>query len=229
MSDEPKKVDYFTAPHPFTKWIQGYRNDVGIRARRRFYDDFIAKTNPAATDRILDVGVTPSEEFTNSNFFEEYYPHKENIVATSFEDASFLETKYPGLKFVQADGCALPFADKSFDVAVSFATIEHVGTRERQAQFVSELLRVAKRTFITTPNRGFPMELHTLLPFVHWLPQPQHQAILRRLGMEFWATTETLNLLAAKDLRQLYGSVPVSVYGYKLFGLTSNLLAYTLG
>ena len=24
--------------------------------------------------------------------------------------------------------------------------------------------------FVTTPNRWFPLEVHTLLPFVHWLP-----------------------------------------------------------
>ncbi len=228
MSD-PAKIDYFTPPHPLTKWIQRYRTEAGTRARRRFFDDFMEKARPTATDRILDVGVTPNEGFTESNFFEQYYPYKSNIVATSFEDASFLERKYPGLQFVQADGCALPFPDKAFDAVVSFATIEHVGSRERQRQFVSELLRVGKKTFITTPNRGYPIELHTLLPFVHWLPQTQHQAVLRSLGMEFWATTENLNLLTRKELRALYGATPVDIYGYKLLGFTSNLIACTPG
>jgi len=64
----------------------------------------------------------------------------------------------------------LPFADDEFDLAFSNATIEHAGTRAAQAEFVRELVRVARRSFVVTPNRWFPVELHTRLPFVHWLP-----------------------------------------------------------
>jgi len=35
---------------------------------------------------------------------------------------------------------------------------------------VAEALRVAPRVFVTTPNRWFPIELHTRAPLVHWLP-----------------------------------------------------------
>ena len=48
--------------------------------------------------------------------------------------------------------------------------IEHVGGRDRQRQLVSEAIRVGRRVFITTPNRRFPIEVHTRLPLVHWLP-----------------------------------------------------------
>ena len=44
------------------------------------------------------------------------------------------------------------------------------GGRDGQRRFVHELCRVAKRVFVTTPNRWFPIEVHTLRPFVHWLP-----------------------------------------------------------
>ena len=33
-----------------------------------------------------------------------------------------------------------------------------------------EALRVGRRVFLTTPNRWFPVEVHTRLPLVHWLP-----------------------------------------------------------
>ncbi len=58
----------------------------------------------------------------------------------------------------------------SFDVVFSNAVIEHVGDRERQEALVREALRVGRRVFVTTPNRWFPIEVHTRLPFVHWLP-----------------------------------------------------------
>ena len=48
--------------------------------------------------------------------------------------------------------------------------IEHVGGEEEQRRFVAESLRVGRRIFITTPNRWFPVEVHTRLPLVHWLP-----------------------------------------------------------
>ncbi len=72
---------------------------------------------------------------------------------------------------MRADGRDLPFGDAEFDVGFSNAVVEHVaGGREGQRQFVHELCRVAQRVFVTTPNRRFPLEVHTLLPFVHWLP-----------------------------------------------------------
>ena len=39
--------------------------------------------------------------------------------------------------------------------------IEHVGGEEEQRRFVAEVLRVGRRAFITTPNRWFPIEVHT--------------------------------------------------------------------
>ena len=33
-----------------------------------------------------------------------------------------------------------------------------------------EAVRVGRRVFLTTPNRWFPVEVHTRLPLVHWLP-----------------------------------------------------------
>ena len=49
---------------------------------------------------------------------------------------------------VTADGCHLPFADQSFDVAFSNSVIEHLGSFERQVQFAAEFRRVARRYFV---------------------------------------------------------------------------------
>ena len=62
----------------------------------------------------------------------------------------------------------LPFADKAFDIAVSNAVLEHVGSVPHQAAFVRELSRVAKRVFISVPNRYFPVEHHTAIPLLHF-------------------------------------------------------------
>ena len=117
--------------------------------------------------------------------------------------------------------------DDQFDIAFSTAVIEHVGDRERQTRFIAELLRVSKRFFVTTPNRWYPVELHTYVPFLHWLPQHQHQQMLQKLGKDQWATTENLNLLDRRSLRALFpAGVTPTITGTRLFGLHSNLLAF---
>ena len=89
------------------------------------------------------------------------------------EDGSHLEERYPGLSYKQVQpGDPLPFRDAEFDVVFSNAVLEHVGSRSAQAAFVRELCRVGKAFFITTPNRWFPIEHHTGLPMLHYLPAP---------------------------------------------------------
>jgi SAM-dependent methyltransferase len=220
MNPMDEAIHYFP-PHFFRPL-----SALSLRARRRMYRTFMTSLHPAEQDRILDVGVTPDRRLHDSNFFEALYPYKDRITATSIEDASFLEQLYPGLRFVRTGAAGLPFEDGQFDVVVSFAVLEHVGDRERQRAFVAELLRVGRKLFLTTPNRGFPLELHTLLPFVHWLPQAQHQRLLRRLGMRFWAQTENLNLLTGRELAALFPpDAGVRITGHRLLGLTSNLIA----
>ncbi|NJK34010.1 MAG: class I SAM-dependent methyltransferase [Oscillatoriales cyanobacterium SM2_2_1] len=91
-------------------------------------------------------------------------------MTTGVEDHSFLEEEIPEAKFVLADGIHLPFAEAAFDSVVSFAFIEYVGDRTAQHDSVQELCRVGKYVCITTPNSWYPIEFHTALPSVHWLP-----------------------------------------------------------
>ena len=70
------------------------------------------------------------------------------ITAVGIDDATFLESLYPGMLFVRADGRDLPFDDNSFDHVHSSAVLEHVGTRAQQVQFLKELWRVTRRTLL---------------------------------------------------------------------------------
>lgn len=195
--------------------------------RRRMYACFIESLKPKESDLVLDVGTASLPE-PLENMFELYYPHKHRITAAGTEDCSFLEKAYPGLRFVRLESRKpLPFADDSFDIVFSNAVIEHVGSREDQKLFLRELLRVSKRAFLTTPNRWFPFELHTRLPFLHWLPAPLFRAVLAKTSMKFYSREENLNLLSAKELMQL---VPAGNYKTLLLkrnfflGLPSNLM-----
>jgi hypothetical protein len=109
----------------------------------------------------------------------------------------------PGLRFRLIEGDRLPFGDREFDLAVSFAVLEHVGSTAHQRRFVAELARVAPAFVAYTPYRYFPVEMHTLLPLVHWLPTRWHRPLMRRLGLAFWAEESNLNLLSASEARAL--------------------------
>ena len=100
---------------------------------------------------------------------------------------------FPQITTVVADGRDLPFADGEFDVGFSNAVVEHVGGRDDQERFVRELCRVAKRVFVTTPNRLFPVDPHTLLPFLHWLPEGRRPRAL-----------DGVRPLSPRELRSLF-------------------------
>ncbi len=172
--------------------------------RKKMYESFLETVKPGRPDTILDVGVTSDRTYDHSNYLELWYPFKDRVTACGIDDASFLEAEYPGMQFVRADGRDLPFAAGSYDFVHSSAVLEHVGNRANQVKFVSELWRVARRgIFVTTPNRWFPVEFHTVLPLLHWLPPGVFRAIMRHTGRSFFAQEENLNLLGAGDVREI--------------------------
>ena len=165
---------------------------IAAHQRRKMFERFLSELGVLADESILDVGVTSDQTYEASNYLEAWYPHKSALTAAGLDDASFLCRQYPGLRFVRANGLSLPFRDHSFDIVHSSAVIEHVGSFARQRAFLEECCRVARRAvFITTPNRWFPVEFHTVLPLVHWLPKPTvphpdapHRPRVLRRGIE---------------------------------------------
>jgi ubiquinone/menaquinone biosynthesis C-methylase UbiE len=201
---------------------------ITVHQRRKMFDAFLAATGIQQQDTVLDIGVTSDRAFSHSNYLEHWYPYKDRITASGVDDAAFLEEMYPGMKFVQADGRNLPFADREFDYVHSSAVLEHVGSREKQAAFLREAWRVARKgIFITTPNRWFPMETHTVMPFAHWLPASAFRKFCRMRGLDFFSSEDNLNLLTGSQLRLL--GIKAGVENFKvasvaLAGWPSNLL-----
>ncbi|HMC78456.1 MAG TPA: methyltransferase domain-containing protein [Vicinamibacterales bacterium] len=203
---------------------------LSLAARRAVYERFLQVIAPGPDDRILDIGVTSDTTQQESNFFERAYPHKHRVTCVGTEDGSHLEGAYPGVTFVPITaGEPLPFPDGHFDVVFSNAVIEHAGGAPRQARFVAEALRVARRFFIVTPNRLFPVETHTGLPLVHYLPPALFRAFLNRAGYSLWGSEERLNLLTAASFARLFpagAQVRVEHAGIGAGAFRSNLIAH---
>jgi len=186
--------------------------------------------SPNETTTILDVGVTCDEEHSSANMLERCYPYKHRITCAGVEDASHLENEFPGIKFVQIrPHQQLPFADEEFEIVHSNAVVEHVGTRQQQTEFIEELCRVGKQVFIVVPNRLFPVEHHTALPFLHYLPNRIFRFMAKFLGFTFWSTEEHLNLFYPWELAKWFpqDNTPKIIFrGIGLGFFKSNVVAY---
>ena len=176
---------------------------VSMRSREKKLRLFREIFRPGAETTVVDVGVTnaPFGAGSSDNFFEALYPWPDRITAVGHTELERFAAAFPAVRVVRADGRDLPFADGEFDLGFSNAVIEHVaGGREGQRRFVEELCRVAGKVFVTTPNRWFPVDPHTLLPFAHWLPGGGvRERLLRARGFH-----DVLDPLGPKELAALF-------------------------
>lgn len=164
------------------------------QAREAIYTLFLAEMQPDAGTTILDVGVS-DEENDEANMLEKLYPHLDRITCAGLGEGDHVRRAYPAASYVKiAAGAPLPFADKSFDVICSNAVLEHVGGPAERAYFLREALRVARAAFITVPNRWFPVEHHTGIPFMHYSP-PLFRRALKQTSLSYWTDPRHLDFL----------------------------------
>ena len=187
--------------------LAGFAARASLWNRRRKLALFMETIQPGPETRVVDVGVgdtgfgTEPGVASSHNFFEALYPWPERITAVSDVPLPNFARAFPEVRCVNASGTELPFEDDAFDVAFSNAVIEHVRGRDEQRRFVAELCRVAPRVFLSTPNRWFPVETHTLLPFLHWLPRKTADRAFDALGRDTW---KRVDLLTKDELLGLF-------------------------
>jgi hypothetical protein len=198
--------------------------------RRRKWEIFLREFAPQPSDRVLDVGFSDAEYSDTDNFLEKHYLHRSQITALGIDAPSQFPGRYPDVKVVQYEGREFPFADGEFDIAWSNAVIEHVGRhegrREAQVLFLREIARVSKSAFVTTPNKRFPIEVHTRTPLLHWLPKSWFDRYLGWRGID-WATGDYMDLLSLSELRGLLRDAGITKYRIlqnRLLGLTLDFV-----
>lgn len=222
----PKKTQWDEDALETITPIKKFLSSSAINVRTDQYNFFKKHFRPNAKTKILDVGVAAEEVLPDVNMFEKLYRHRNKLTLATIEDARKLKKIYPKTKTVKIfQHKKLPFKDKEFDVAVSWATLEHVGNYKQQKEFIDELSRVSKRYYLTTPYRWCVYEPHTGLPFVQWLPLNIFRKICKMTGRDFWATEQNLNPLFVRDVKKMYPKAKVKIY--KMFGfLPSHLIIY---
>jgi len=160
---------------------------AGVSARSRATKAAWLRARIPESSTVLLVGVSAMTEWAT----ETDNQVERELVSFTRAEALVYEEGDPGLGVptTRGDACDLPFDDDAFDFVVSNAVIEHVGGPERARAMLAESVRVARRgAFHTTPDRAFPVEVHTRLPLLHWLPRRWQQRAFARAGRAYWTT-----------------------------------------
>jgi hypothetical protein len=177
-------------------------------------------------DTVLDVGGYPW-------CWNDPLVPRERITLLNLEIRPDIRAAAQGFQLQQGDGCALPYADRAFDLLFSNSVIEHVGSWERQQEFAREARRVGQRLWVQTPAREFFLEPHFLTPFIHWLPLGVQQRLMRNFTLRGWidrpdpdaarAFAAELRLLTFAEMRSLFPDC--TILRERFLGFTKSYIA----
>jgi len=116
----------------------------------------------------------------------------------------------------------------SSDVVISNATIEHVGSYQKQLKMIENIIKLTNKIFIIiTPNRMHPIEFHSKIPFFHWLPKKLHREILSAISLKYLSKEKNLNLLKSSDLIKMmknFENVNYDIRYLRFLMFKSNLI-----
>jgi hypothetical protein len=199
------------------------------RARSRRGRLFLERLQPSAADKILDLGGGRGGHIAG------ILPFRTNVTIADV-DPTMLKTAADtyGFATVYLDGSArLPIADRQYDVVFCSSVIEHVtGPREvifdldgaqfaasartAQANFAGEVRRIAKRYFVQTPYKYFPLESHSFLPFfIVLLPRRWQIRFLDFCGRHWIKSVQAdFRLLTIKEMRALFPDAEIVLERY---------------
>ena len=198
--------------------------EISRNNRRKKYQLFYRELEPVESDRLLDVGYVNVECSPVDNYLEKYYPYQSQITALGIDESDEFSCHYPLVEVVRYDGKKFPFDDGQFDIGWSNAVIEHVGDEEAIVYFIQELCRTCKKVYFTTPNRFFPLELHTRYLFIHWLPKRVFDFILSFTAKK-WAMGDYMYLLSKRKLKKLIKKAGIKkyrIFNNRFCGLTMD-------
>jgi SAM-dependent methyltransferase len=194
--------------------------------RRQRTELFLRLFHPQAATRILDVGGFPAD-------WDGVVPIESQITLVNLE-LKPVDKPWPK-RYVEelGDGCALRYADQSFDIGYSNSVIEHLQTWENQKRFAAEIRRVGKSLFVQTPNRWFPIEPHFVTAFVHFLPARLARKLLPVFSFRGWFRSgdnielkklaDELRLLSFREVKELFPDC--EIHREKYFGFTKSFIA----
>lgn len=224
--------------NPINLCFQRASRDARSKRAALFRNLFVVDT----ATRILDLG---SENGSNiRSVLEGTEASPENIYIADIDETLVREGAklYGYIPVPINETQKLPFPDQFFDIVYCSSVIEHVtvpkedvwrvysGSQFRacaqrnQRRFAEEVKRVGKNYFVQCPYKHFPIESHSWLPFVAWLPRWLLISLLR-VTNTFWVkrTNPDWYLLNQRELMALFDNA--KCIREKSFGFTKSIMA----
>lgn len=175
--------------------------------------------------KLLDVGGTP--EFWQGRL-------SKNVALTILN--VYPQAPLQGETIEIGDGADLSrYEDKAFDVVFSNSALAFVGGIAQQRLMAAEIRRVGVNYYVQTPNKDFPVDWRTYVPFFHWLPNKVQAWILQRIPVGRWnRIPDAADALRAIDnirdvnyqtLRLLFPGAEIR--REKKFGLTKSFMVWS--
>lgn len=222
--------------------LSGLTAKFSARARARRGELFRARFEITPTTRILDLGGAAGRHIESVLAGCDHTPA--NVYVADL-DAGVVERARSERGYTPitiTPETRLPFADREFDIVFCSSVIEHVTiphdqvwdvrsasefrarATARQRLFAAEVQRISDGYFVQTPNRWFPIESHTLLPFAGYLPRPLLLRVMP-ISNRFWIkrSQPNWNLLGGAEMRSMF--VDGTVEAERLAGLTKSWIA----
>ncbi len=150
---------------------------------------------------ILDFGVSDSKN-QDSNPFVTYFLQKKrrNIFGCGIDDAKNVNKNYKNLKYKKIKpGSKLPYKTNFFSLSISHAVFEHIGSKNKKIFYLSELIRISEKVFISIPNRYFPIEHHSNIPMLGYLPSNLIYKLLNFFNYNLFKNEKTLTFNSKRD------------------------------
>lgn len=221
-----------------TKLVRNFSKEARKKRAALFRNSFQLDENT----KILDLG---SETGSAINLILQDTPIKPENVYIADINSDVLEKGKEQYGFVPVlidESGRLPFDDQFFDIVYCSSVIEHVTVPKKevwsfysgekfkqqalkhQKEFAREIQRLGKQYFVQTPYRYFPVESHSWLPFIGWLPRRLVIPILKFTNL-FWLkkTYPDWYLLKKNEMSMLFEDR--TIIDEKSFGLTKSIMA----
>lgn len=195
-----------------TPFFEFFFQNILLNNRKKFLKIFNTHIKIKKSFSILDVGTSPLNLKSENIFIKKFKNHK-NFTCFSNHDLQPIKKNFLNFSFIIGDARKMKFRNNSFDIVHSNATIEHIGSDKMQLKFISECLRVSRKfVFITTPNKYFPIDFHTKIPFLHWLPHSIFNIILKLFGDNFFRHKKNLNLISFRKMTGYCSKLKIKNY-----------------
>ncbi len=224
--------------NPIIQFVKSFSSRSRAKRAQIFIENFLLTGNTI----ILDLG---SENGQNINNVLARTEIKNTNVYIADIELEALEQGQKMFGYVPVhlpESGTLPFPDGYFDIVYCSSVIEHVTisknqvwkitseqyfqekSLQRQKKMAEEIDRVGKSYFVQTPYRYFPIESHTWLPFLGFLPRKLLIPALK-ITNRFWVkkTSPDWHLLTRRQMKELFPGA--KVLEEKVWRLTKSIIA----